>query len=111
DAQVLLRKIEILFAELLRFHAGVNIPLEGQHRRARIVRGKGQVPVLKTLVVEQPQLVADSHKAGHLFRRQLAQLVNQLLRVSQQARLGVQRGGKGRFKVERLGRRDNQQHK
>ncbi len=108
---MLLGKFEVVGAVIFSRHTGVNITFERQHRLFGIGRGKGRLPLQKTLGVELPEFFADGHQLGHLRGRQLTQVVNQQLRVLQKLRLAINSGGRGAVKIQGFSGRNYMQHK
>ncbi|MOA14985.1 hypothetical protein D3C78_1351210 [compost metagenome] len=97
---MLLGEIKVIFAEVLRVQAGINVAFKRQQGLAGIVRGEFRLPVAKASGVQAGQFIADAHQLGDLYRRQSAADFDQLLRFIQQFRLGEAFGCQWAFVIK-----------
>ena len=99
-----LGKIEIGFAKSFYLQASVDVTFEGQQRLAGVGGREVRLPLMKTGGIQVGEFIADAHQRSDLRSRKLTRLVDQLLRVVQQFRLGITLSGERALVVERFGR-------
>ncbi|MNV58174.1 hypothetical protein D3C71_1505340 [compost metagenome] len=110
-AQVVLSVAEVVFTQALGIEAGVHVTLERQQRLLGIGRGEVWGPAGKARGIQAGELVGQVHQFADLRRRQVAQLLDQLLGVVQVLGQGETLGHRRGVVVEGLGGGNHRQHR
>ncbi|MCY1409916.1 hypothetical protein D9M71_252750 [compost metagenome] len=108
---MLLGEVEVGVNEIFGIEAGVDVALEGQQGLLGVVGGEVRVPAAVARGVEAGELVGQVHQLGDLRGAEFAQLLDQLLGMVEELRLGEARGHRRGFVVQGLGGGNHQQHR